>query len=172
MVESPPKFCCLLWEFVPEAIKQLAVGRLHGKGESNQKYLAFPSHAVKSRSLAKLLPGTEWGRDASLLMRGHLEICCPRILYQDHSLTQSLLPKAKVALREVKKNCCLPLCLPCGSPPCKQRLETPQSLNRLLRFFLYLSECDSLYRFELPHNKEHPLTRSSGLSALTNWLSL
>lgn len=145
---------------------------LRGKRESNQKYLAFPSHAIKSRSPAKLLPGTERGRDASLLMRGHLDMGCPPILYQDHSLTPSLLPKARVALKDVKKNCCLPLCLPCGSSPCQQRVEALESLKRLLRFFLYSSECKSLHHFELPHNKEHSLTRSSGLSALTNWLSL
>lgn len=145
---------------------------LHGKGDSNQKYLAFPSHAVKSQSLANPLPGTEWGRDASLLMRGPLQTGCPPVLCQDHSLTRALLPNARVALREVKQNCCRLLCLLCGPPPCKQELETPQSLKRLLRFFLYLSECHSLYHFELPHNKEHPLTRSSGLSALTNWRAL
>lgn len=53
---TPPKFCRLLRELVPEGIKQLAGSILHRKGESDQKYVAFPSRAVKSRSLAKLLP--------------------------------------------------------------------------------------------------------------------
>lgn len=132
----------------------------HRKEGSNQKYLAFPPHAVKSRSLARPLPGTEW-EEMYHFSRGDIQKRAV-VIFCIKPLTNSIpTAKGKVALREVKKNCCLPLCLPRGSPPCKQRLETPQPLKRLRRFFLYLSECNSLYHFELPHKKKKKKRTSS-----------